>query len=466
MTLHSGERQVAPTVDCIRRDHVARYEWAAKRVALYAENSPKQPQILDVGCGVGYGTKLLASAGCWVWGIDCDEETVAYAREHYRSPRASYSVSDVSRPGWWDERWAHDAAVCFEMIEHIADPLSMLTEIRAPLLLASVPNEEKFPYRGYKFHHRHYTRTQFEQLLNRAGWKVIEWWGQEGTESDVVRDVDGRTLIAVCELTNVMTAADEEANDAFAGRAPSADIAVAEQSVPAHVAILALGPSLELYSKLAKTLGGRHKFCDEVWTINAVADLYQCDRVFHMDDVRIQEIRVAAAPDSNIAAMLQWLKRHPGPVYTSRTHPDYPGLVEYPLQDVINDVGFAYFNSTAAAAVAYAIHIGVKKISLFGFDFTYANSHHAEKGRANVEFMLGIAAARGIKLSIPRQSSLMDACASQDERLYGYDTLNVKLEPKDGVVEVVFTEKTVLPTAEEIEHRYDHTRHPSLLVDP
>jgi hypothetical protein len=198
---------------------------------------------------------------------------------------------------------------------------------------------------------------------------------------------------------------------------------------PKHIAILALGPSLGQYAELTKRMGSRRKFCDETWGINAVADTYQCDRVFHMDDVRIQEMRAAAAPNSNIAAMLPWLKAHPGPVYTSRTHPDYPGLVEMPIEAMINDLGFAYFNSTAAWAVAYAIYIGAGKITLFGFDFTYANAHHAEKGRACVEFWLGIAHGRGIKISVPRKSSLMDACNAQAERLYGYDTLDITLQP-------------------------------------
>jgi hypothetical protein len=43
-----------------------------------------------------------------------------------------------------------------------------------------------------------------------------------------------------------------------------------------------------------------------------------------MDDVRIQEIRAAARPESNIATMLGWMRKHPGPIYTSRLHPDYP----------------------------------------------------------------------------------------------------------------------------------------------
>jgi hypothetical protein len=81
--------------------------------------------------------------------------------------------------------------------------------------------------------------------------------------------------------------------------------------------------------------------------------VFACDRVFHMDDVRIQQVRADAVPDSNIAVMLDWMKAHPGPIYTSRPHPDYPGLVRFPLQDVLNDLGTAYFNGTAAYAAPW-----------------------------------------------------------------------------------------------------------------
>lgn len=236
--------------------------------------------------------------------------------------------------------------------------------------------------------------------------------------------------------------------------------------VPEHVVILGLGPSLGAYADIVKCLGGRHAFCDEVWAINAAADVFQCDRVFHMDDVRIQESRAAAKPDSNIAQMLKWLRTHPGPIYTSRTHPDYPGLVAFPLQDVINSCGMAYFNSTAAYAVAYAVHIGVKKIGLFGFDFTYADAHKAEKGRGCVEFHLGIAKARGVEIGFPSQTSLMDANAPFDERIYGYDTLDVDMDGgRDSPVTVTFKPRAMIACAKDIERRYSHDRHPNRLVE-
>lgn len=235
---------------------------------------------------------------------------------------------------------------------------------------------------------------------------------------------------------------------------------------PRSVAILGLGLSLLSYVNLAKGLGARRRIAEETWGINAVGDTIACDRVFHMDDVRIQQVRAEADPQNNIAAMLIWLKTHPGPIYTSQTHPDYPGLVEYPLAAVLDScAGQQYMNSTAACAIAYAIHIGVKKIMCFGMDFTLPNSYHAEQGKACVEFWLGFARARGINIACPKESSLLDACEPFERRVYGYDAVDLKITcGSDGKHAVTMTPRDVLPSAEEIERRYDHSRHPNPLM--
>ncbi len=200
-----------------------------------------------------------------------------------------------------------------------------------------------------------------------------------------------------------------------------------------HIAILGLGPSVRQYLELTKRLGGRRAFCDEVWGINALGDVFACDRVFHMDDVRIQQIRADANPGSNIARMLEWLKTHPGPIITSRASPEYPGLVEFPLAGVLTKFPMGYFNSTAAYAVAYALHLGASKITCFGMDFTYPDAHEAEKGRACVEFWLGMAAALGVQISMPKTTSLLDSMASAADRFYGYDCVNLNISADAGV---------------------------------
>ena len=238
-----------------------------------------------------------------------------------------------------------------------------------------------------------------------------------------------------------------------------------QYALPKHVTILGLGPSLSQYVEITKRVGGRSAYCDEVWAINALGDVLACDLVFHMDDVRIQQLRADARPESNIARMLDWMRSAETPIMTSRAHNDYPRLVEFPLQDVLNALGHDYFNNTAAYAVAFAIFIGVEKISLFGCDFTYPNAHDAEKGRACVEFWLGFARARGIDVVVPQTSSLLDAICDQADRLYGYDTVDVGIDiDKSGRVSVRINEREELPTAEEIEARYDHSAHPNALV--
>lgn len=239
---------------------------------------------------------------------------------------------------------------------------------------------------------------------------------------------------------------------------------------PEHVAILGLGPSVTTFLELTKRLGGRSSYCDEVWGINAIGDVFNCDRVFHMDDLRVQEARAVANPDGNIAGMIKWLKTHPGPIYTSVKRDGYPGLVEFPLADVLSGAydqnGAPYFNSTAAYAIVYAIHIGVKRMSLFGIDYTLPNVHSGEKGRACCEFWLGVAASRGIEITVPEQTTLLDACAPERELLYGYDCVDVDLIPdQSGRVEVSFSERADQPDAQEIEQRYDHNQHPNRLLN-
>jgi len=443
--LNSGERQVQTAIDEVRRDHVARYEWAVGLI-------PYGSLVIDFACGIGYGSWVLGEAGNKVIGVDIDDETLAFANANWNHSNVKFAKGDASKLDG-GEIGKFNAAVCFETVEHVENPLPFLQSLRSSsdILLVSVPNEDVMPWRRADgattaFHYRHYTKQQFKELLEYAGWEIVGWYGQQGAESEVTGDKEVpcetcRTIIAACKK------------------------GVVRKPVPEHVVILGLGPSVDQYTNVVKRLGNRHRYCDEVWAINSLGDVFQCDYIFHMDDVRIQEIRSEALPQSNIAAMVEWMRTSKVPIVTSRAHPDYPALVEFPLEAVLNDLKYDYFNSTAAYAIAYAIHIGVRKISLYGMDFTYPNAHDAEKGRACVEFWLGMAAERGIKLSMPKDSSLMDAMYTQQERFYGYDTLDIKIENDGDKIKVLFTEVAELPTAEEIEKRYCHKKHPNAIVE-
>lgn len=210
MSLHSGERQVSPTLAGIRADHLARYKFAASHwlyedICVTNLDSPSREtvkgigsvgRIVDIGCGTGYGCKILADSGYRVIGIDNDAESLDFASQHYAHENIEYLNRDLA--GWPKLGRQFDAAVCFETIEHLRDPKPMLRKIGCRLLLTSVPNESVFKFTGQQFHFRHYTKAEFEALLNSCGWSVCKWYTQDDTKADVRDGDNGWTLIAAC----------------------------------------------------------------------------------------------------------------------------------------------------------------------------------------------------------------------------------------------------------------------------
>lgn len=223
-----------------------------------------------------------------------------------------------------------------------------------------------------------------------------------------------------------------------------------EINPPKHVAIVGLGPSSSHYVRSAEVSGDRHVLADETWTMNSFGNVIAHDRLFLMDDVRL----LLRDPNPKIVGILEMLKKHPGPVYTSRLHPDFPCLREYPLEQVINEAGSPYLNNTAAYAIAFAIAIGVERMSLYGIDFIHMDSHDAPAGRECCEYWIGRAHQRGITVAISHRSSLLGMQPGGGHGpFYGYETQHIEtvIAPKvvNGVERPWLTVNSVdLPEAE------------------
>lgn len=450
-----GERQVAPQMHMIRSDHRFRYRLAASRLG--------GQRVLDAGCGIGYGSTILAEAGCEVTAYDKSPDAIRYAQEYYNSkPNIDYKIGDVYQPIVQAD---FDAVVAFEVLEHLTHPHEALYQWRetgAKTLLVSVPNEEVFPYRGRIEHHvRHYTKDQLGELLEQNGWTPKEWWGQEGVESDAEPDLNGRTLICLAERNErkevilPVRKTDDEMLESL--RLPGRDL-------PESVAIIAMGNSVQYYYRECIMSGGARNFADEVWAINMLAGVIQADRVIHMDDIKIQEARRDIAPTANDkrkwSGMLDSFKEKSTPVYTSRAYPDYPATVEYPLEWVCNKLQTYYMNSTVSAAICLALAMGVKELKLYGADFAYpGDTHRRERGRACCEFWLGWAARNGIRLHLPPVTNLLDYDVPEYEKYYGYDTEWITMNVQDdGSFRVgrVDRDPKDIPSPVEMDRRYSH----------
>jgi len=187
---------------------------------------------------------------------------------------------------------------------------------------------------------------------------------------------------------------------------------------PKSVVLLAMGESRQEYIN-QYIIRNNGSAWDETWAIGAVGLVYNHDKMFVMDDLRI----LSGKKEVEWAGLL---KDHQKPIITSVVYPEFPMSVRYPIEDVVKKINDEYFMSTIAYAIGYALSIGVKELNLYGCDFSYPNRHEAESGGQNVAYLLGRAESFGMTFRISALSTLLSANECRNENgmvrrnLYGY----------------------------------------------
>lgn len=99
------------------------------------------------------------------------------------------------------------------------------------------------------------------------------------------------------------------------------------------------------------------------------------------------------------------------PIYMIKHYEDIPMSVPYPLQAVLEQFR-PYMTSTFSYMAALAIMEGFSEIGIYGVDT--ADEEWGSQ-RPSLEYLLGYAEGKGIKVTIPKESSLLRA-----PFLYGY----------------------------------------------
>lgn len=176
-------------------EHRARYVWAAGCAA---------GRILDVACGTGHGSKLLAANG-EVVGLDRDATAVATARA--RVPQGTFQVATVPPIPFDDDSF--DAAVSFETLEHIGSDRAFVAELRrvvkrggrvlvsSPNRAATSPNVVPPPN---PYHVREYLLPDLLDLIRGGGFPDIEIWHQRRERKWVVEHVMAAVIARIPQL--------------------------------------------------------------------------------------------------------------------------------------------------------------------------------------------------------------------------------------------------------------------------
>lgn len=143
----------------IEVEQVSRYLWAAQ--------AARDRLVLDAGCGNGYGSRLLASAGAReVIGVDQARAVLDLAAIETPEP-VRFLDGDLRKLKFEDDKF--ELVVCFEVIEYLEDPLTVLDElvrVLAPrgLLLVSSPNRGAYQP-GNPYHLNAFTPAQLQGAL-------------------------------------------------------------------------------------------------------------------------------------------------------------------------------------------------------------------------------------------------------------------------------------------------------------
>ena len=185
---------------------------------------------------------------------------------------------------------------------------------------------------------------------------------------------------------------------------------------PTSVDVVALGPTSRLWQQrqLLKSQIRQQDIADEVWTVNRGIRSYRHDLAFVMDDL---ELESHDDPDYGLA-----LEQHDKPIITSTRYGQYPSGIAYPLGYVLRTVNIrrSYMHNSIPYVLAYALAIGVRKIVLWGCDYTYPGMPAREDDRANCEYWVGVCEARGMTVLCPADSTLLNSRVHDDVWFYGY----------------------------------------------
>ena len=239
----TGERF---TPECVREiwyEHWHRYAFAANLVG--------GARVLDLACGEGYGSFLLAGQAGHVTGVDISRQAIDHARGRYQRENLEFVVGSAADIPSEDN--AFDRVVSFETLEHLAEQENMLAEFRRVLrpdglLIISSPDRAVYTDQaGYhnEFHVRELYRDELEALLARE-FPAVRLLGQKLMFHSCVWSLDGAGV-----NTQVVTLTQ---GNCQASPAPTvapvyfiALCAASDELLPAH-------PSLQLFADQAESV--------------------------------------------------------------------------------------------------------------------------------------------------------------------------------------------------------------------
>lgn len=171
----TGERFVPEIHGNIELEHLHRY--------LQASEIASGKVVLDIACGEGYGSAVLAKTAGKVIGIDLSTDAVRHAQKRYQKENLEFIAGNCAAIPL--SAASVDLVVSFETIEHHEQHELMMQEVKRVLrptgvLLISSPDKHHYSVEtGYinPFHVKELYQHEFKLLL-RTHFANVTFFGQ------------------------------------------------------------------------------------------------------------------------------------------------------------------------------------------------------------------------------------------------------------------------------------------------
>ncbi|HEX7064743.1 MAG TPA: class I SAM-dependent methyltransferase [Bacillales bacterium] len=168
-------------------EHIARYYFATPYV---------KGRVLDISCGVGYGTQMIAKI-CKkdmeiAVGVDIDGGALEYGRGRYHHPLIEWVEADALDRRLPEKLGVFDTILSFETIEHLADDELFINNLQSMLkpggtLVLSTPfGHGRGKPTNEPFHVHQLTPAEFKALFE--SFSSVEIYNQRGVTFEPPRN--------------------------------------------------------------------------------------------------------------------------------------------------------------------------------------------------------------------------------------------------------------------------------------
>lgn len=154
--------------------HLNRYNFSLSFV--------KNKTVVDIACGEGYGSNLLAQNAKNVLGIDIDQNSIEHAKNKYKKDNLSFLIGSAEKIEASDN--SIDVLVSFETIEHVKESvqknfISEAHRILKPegIFIVSTPDKDISGEGHNEFHIHELNKKEFLNML-QVHFKKIDLYGQ------------------------------------------------------------------------------------------------------------------------------------------------------------------------------------------------------------------------------------------------------------------------------------------------